>query len=313
MNERELRLLHSLLGILRSIQQDIHAIHEQGRTENTNERLPTKVDIQSEIRLPVAVSEYYAAEQSEGPKDRRRDRIRLRLEVAALIAAVSAGFFTFRTLHQIQRQADAAQRQVAIMQQQLETTDRPWVTVEVMANTEWVPGALIGGPLIFDKDGRGSLAFKIIYKNIGKSVASHVYDRTEAWAMGITDRPQMALDEQRRVCNGPNTYTKNTLPIDIRYTLFPQDPQVAFVSTGFETKQIAAPSGFGILKNGKPVQPFIIGCVDYDYAYSTVPHQTGFIYEVYGSKAHQGIQTLITIPVDRLTFEPYAFGGKYAY
>jgi hypothetical protein len=66
-------------------------------------------------------------------------------------------------------------------------------------------------------------------------------------------------------------------------------------------------------QNGKPVVPLVIGCVDYDYPSSSTPHQTGFIYEVWGSKGHQGIQTLVTVPVDKLTFEPYAYGGKYAY
>ncbi len=314
MNERLLRLLYSTREIIRSIHQDIQAIYEKENSQSNQDRPPIKLDISSEIRLPVSVSEYYASEQNESQKGRRLDRIRLGLETAALIAAISAGIFTLLTLHQVQRQADAAQAQVSIMQQQLEATDRPWVKIDATANTDWKRGAMIGGPLSFDAEGHGSLTAKLTLTNTGRSVANHVYLRQKILATGL-DAAEMDLPpyEQKTLCDGPNQYIKDKHKIDPRYTIFPNDTQVEFMASGFDTKQVRMLPSPIPFKNGKPIQLYLIGCVDYDYSLSTGPHQTGFIYEVYGDKMHQGIQTLMTIPVDQLTFEPYAFGGKYAY
>ena len=66
-------------------------------------------------------------------------------------------------------------------------------------------------------------------------------------------------------------------------------------------------------KNGKPIWLLVVGCVDYDYSSSSSSHQTGFIYQVYGKNPLHGIQTRMTFSVDQLSFEPYTFGGKYAY
>jgi hypothetical protein len=246
------------------------------------------------VRLPVSVTEYYTSENSEGPKDRRRDRIRLGLEIAALIAAILAGVFTFRTLAQVRRQADAAQTQVGIMQKQLEATDRPWISVDITANTEYVRGAIVGGPLFFDQNGFGRMAAKIVMRNIGNSVASRVYIRELVLAIGL-DATEMTRPsaEQKKLCAGPNRYARDPNirdTIDPRFTIFPKDSQVEYENVGFPTKdilEIPTPRPF---KNGKPVQVFLIACVDYEYALPQVPHQTGFIYEVFGDRSHHGVQ-----------------------
>jgi hypothetical protein len=192
--------------------------------------------------------------------------------------------------------------------------DRPWVRIEVAANTDWVPESIAGGPLSFDEQGRGSFTSKITLTNVGRSVASHAYVRTKAVTIGIGDPPDTPLNEQRRLCSGPNPYTDGRKQsTDPRYTIFPDDTQIEFDIQGFDTQQIKDRPEGPKFRNGKPLHVFLVGCADYDYLASAFSHQTGFVYEVYGSKTHQGIQTLMTIPVDKLTFEPYAFGGKYAY
>ncbi len=80
----------------------------------------------------------------------------------------------------------------------------------------------------------------------------------------------------------------------------------------FDTKQIPAPRGIP-LANGKAIHVFLIGCVDYDYPSSAKPHQSGFIYELFGKLPIHEIRTLMSIPVDQFEFKPNAFGGKYAY
>jgi hypothetical protein len=203
-----------------------------------------------------------------------------------------------------------------IFQEQLELmqdADRPWVTVEITANTDWVPGAIVGGPLAFDQGGHGNLTSKITMKNIGKSVATHVYIRSKALAIGLTDPLSIPLEYQKTLCSGLNTYAKNKSLPDSRYTIFPDDIQVEFDIRGVDAKQIEERPEFLTLKNGKPIALLLVGCVDYEYASSPKPHQTGFVYEISGKNPTHGIQTLMTFSVDQLNFQPYAFGGKYAY
>lgn len=213
-----------------------------------------------------------------------------------------------------QKSVGSLNNQLGVMREQLEITDRPWITVKITACTECGPRDIRGGPLSFDGDGRGRLTYNIALDNTGKSVASRVYVRSKALAIGL-DAVEMntPLNEQKNLCSGPNLYANNKLPFDERQTIFPNAPNVTSVVTGFDTKQIRDMPEFQFTR-GKPVQPFVVGCVDYEYATSSINHQTGFIYQVFGGKTHQGIQIRDTVPVDSLTFEPYFLGqgGNYA-
>ncbi len=101
-------------------------------------------------------------------------------------------------------------------------------------------------------------------------------------------------------------------PHQVAYTIFPNETQIEGTSLDIETKDIQS-LPIEHLKLGKPVMPFIVGCVDYRYGYSSTLHQTGFVYQVYGDKNNQGIQTGGIYPADQLVFQAYGFGGKYAY
>jgi hypothetical protein len=313
--DSEFGFRRSILSILRSISQGIESINHKYRAKDNTQEPPPQPNIQVSIGCPPAVTEYYKAENANSKKYNRRDSIRLGLEVVGLGAVLLGGWYAYRTFCEVRRQANYAQGQLETMQKQFEATDRPWIAVEITANTDWVPGSVVGGPLFFDQAGVGHMAAKITLKNIGRSVASHAYIRETVFAVGLDpaelQRPPM---EQKKLCSGPNPYTKPgaQMKIDPRFTIFPNDTQVEWESIGFPTAQIPEAELGRPLRNGKPVEPFLVGCVDYEYAASKVPRQTGFIYQVFGSKNHQGIQTLMVIPADKLTFEPWAFGGKYA-
>lgn len=197
----------------------------------------------------------------------------------------------------------------------MKDADRPWIKVKVTANTDYVPGSIIGGPLSFDQEGRGSVTSKISLENIGRSVAVHVYVRAKMVAIGISaDQLGIPIEEQRKLCDGLNTYDIQQHALDPRYTIFPNDTEVEFQRLGFETSQIEMRPEDRDLKNGKPVEVFLVGCVDYGYSSgASSPRQTGFIYQMLGKNPRHGIQTLMTFSVDQLSFEPYVFGGQYAY
>lgn len=231
-----------------------------------------------------------------------------------------------------QSAAKAATNQLGLMKKQLDMTERPWIEVTLTANTEWEPGPGLdmprfasqnGGPLNFDQDGRGFLSFKLNMKNVGNSVAEHVYPRIKVLVEGrfspgfnFTKTP---LEKQIALCGKPNEFIRGTRSHedrpapDERFTIFPKDTESEYSLEPIDTKQLAEnPPEFG-LKSGKLVDIYIVGCVDYDYSFSSIPHQTGFIYTVYGKHPLHAIQSKMTFTPDQLDFEPYWWGGKYAY
>jgi hypothetical protein len=275
--------------------------------ERSKEQHETK--IRGEVWFPERVEHARSAQQEK--QHATQNVIAVTTFLAALAASIYAGIAACQ-LKEMRKATIAATKSANTAAAQLELTDRAWVTVEITACTECGPRDIRGGPLTFGKDGRGSLTFTISLKNIGKSVANHAWPRFKPLAIGwddlLTDPYKMPLDEQRKLCSGPADNSKIE-----GYTIFPNDAQVeVWGPMGFDTKQIRENLNLH-LKNGKPIRPLLIGCVDYDYPSSTAQHQTGFIYEAHIGKTNQVIQTLVPVPIDQLTFRPYGFGGKYAY
>lgn len=209
-------------------------------------------------------------------------------------------------------QLSETRKQVSIVRNQLEVTDRPRVKIEITACTVCGDRDIRGGPLTFDKTGRGSLTFRAIFKNIGNSVADNVTLRYRPTPIGAFNSPvnesTTLVEEQKRLCSESNEEKGFNIG-----SVFPQDthPEV-FGPAGFDTSNVPDSPPDLALKNGKAIDLFVVGCVDYEWATSSKPHQTGFIYSVTEINPPHGIQTLMTIPVDRLSFEAYGFGGQYA-
>lgn len=255
--------------------------------EPTSERSPSPADVCAAICRWL--DRYWDAPRE---KSKPTDVAMVFLTILVVVAAFLSAYYF--------------QKQLDVMRRQFEATDRPWITVEVTANTDYVPGAFIGGPLTFDPDGSAHLTWKYTLKNIGRSVANQVYIRETALTMSPFDpHLKLPLEMQRDLCGKPRT-TAGIL------TIFPNETKEVFASKVVDTKDVKDMPELR-LKRGKPVTFFVAGCVDYQFATSTANHQTGYIYQVWGSKTHQGIQVGTTIPVDQLSFEPYPFEDVNAY
>jgi hypothetical protein len=105
------------------------AIGENTETQNTHRNQDAKPDPQVPVSLPVSTIQYCESQARDEPKKKRREAVRLLLEILALGAAVLLAIFTYRSLQETKRYARSAQEQVVIMQRQLEATDRPWMKV----------------------------------------------------------------------------------------------------------------------------------------------------------------------------------------
>ena len=210
-------------------------------------------------------------------------------------------------------QSQSLDQQLGLMKDSIELTDRPWVSVEVTPNTEYVPGAIIGGPLTFDADGNGGLTYRVKMTNAGHSVAANVELRAKVFPMAATDRFDLPEKEQSKVCeeNKPQENSIHAGPG--HYAIFPNnDYRIEFGREVFSTKDIFVnPQLFPNLKSGKPLFLFVLGCVRYTYKNATHPHATGFIFEVKGARG-QAIQTKRNVAVKDLEFEKY-FTGDFAY
>jgi len=204
------------------------ALHEQANavranTEATEKATKQKVE-QPPLASPLPVELYNSiATTVQGETKTHiknswdwRDYLRLSAELIGLIVLVWYACTTRGLWIE-------SQKQVGIMQKQLELTDRPWVKINVTANTDWVPGAIIGGPLMFDRDGRGSLTAKIVLENIGKSVANHAYVREQPFATGRLRKKWRRLSNSKRCFAMGQTRIREINPSrsirDTRYSL----------------------------------------------------------------------------------------------
>ncbi len=131
MRDDLIRLIRSGVKALDALRSSIDkntdaAQMQRSRADSTSD-LTTITTVQPEITLPPAVQGYYEAEQRERPSKNRWERAKRFIETVAFLAALAAAFFTYKTLKQVQRQADAAQAQVEIMRN---SQSAPWVGLE---------------------------------------------------------------------------------------------------------------------------------------------------------------------------------------
>ena len=199
------------------------------------------------------------------------------------------------------------QKQLTVMREQFEVTDRAWVKVTVTPNTDSVPGAVFGGALTFDANGDAHMNIRSDLKNVGRSAATSVRIRQRLIPVSpIFLDFKMPIRAQQELCHQPFSDAKNPW----MRTIFPDDskPDVAGMSVStLDVKD--APKEIGA-SGGKPITFFYVGCVDYQSASSKSIHQTGFVYEVV-TKSGQVINVGRNVPVDQLAFEEW-FGGDYA-
>lgn len=160
--------VRSLDAFKASLDQYGSAIRKHDQTSENQNQKPLPIDLRSELRFPVSVSEYYEAEQRERKSAWRQ--IRGGLEIVGVTVAVVLATLTYHTLQKVSSQANSAQNQVVIMQQQLEATDRPWVEVVSVESTD--------GITFYRRIDNGlaglHASFKMRVKNIGHSAAIHI-------------------------------------------------------------------------------------------------------------------------------------------
>src|SRR5271166_6628935 len=150
--------------------------------------------------------------------------------------------------------ADAAIKTAQIGQQQLDTSQRPWITEVTQIAT----------PIEFNVNGM-RITFLFTLDNIGHSPAENVW--VDAKLINtIVNTPSVA--EHQRLCNGPTSGT-------LGETLFPGKPfswAWSWTIPWNEIQGTIAPNLLG---------PLLYGCIEYNYGLSTTRHSTPFRYAVF--------------------------------
>jgi hypothetical protein len=214
------------------------------------------------------------------------------------------------------------ERGLQISQRQLEQSERAWLKVSVTADSGFE----------FTSDGGARITVRAHIQNIGNSAATGITSSVKLVLSPLDDsrggKPffDEPLRQQTELCE---KLTKTPIATgktqsDFEQVIFPNDTDGSIghgtvVSKGEVDK--AKKSVFGKSGAEELIAPFIVGCVDYQFATATQHHQTGFIYmlqhhdrtlppNIYPIRAIRVGHSIAAADVD---IEKWSFGGFYAY
>ena len=250
-----IRLLSAIATLIVILNKVIKPVNVESKSDDSAKHpAPSPID----IRLPIAVTEYYEAEQRNRKESDCRRRLIIGIEIVALVTAISLAILTWRTVQEIQEQGN-------IMKQQILADNRPLVSIEIID-----PGGFEIG-----KD----FQFKYRIINYGNSPAVGIYINITAllWQNnGLTDFAAL----QKRMCEfGMRSEPYGTGPL----VLFPQQDHLemivvdVFSKAAIEKSLEQAPQIEGL--KWVTISPYIYGCVIYR-AFDNTIHKTPFSVEI---------------------------------
>lgn len=229
--------------------------------------------------------------------ERRKRTLKFWIELVAALATVAIAALTYAYVHY-------SSKQWQTMRQELEISERPWISV--------APVQFSG--LTFDNNG-GRFTIRLLIKNTGHSPATHVQLQAKLipikFGQEVFSEP---VKEQRRLCNSAST--RKGREEFAAFTLFPDEQTTRDAGMSMTPDEIKSAE----TKPPKWDKPFIVvlvaGCVDYQFEFERGHHQTGFLYQLWridpkdpfnGAATYSGE----SLPSSSLRLEPYPFGGSY--
>jgi hypothetical protein len=214
-------------------------------------------------------------------------------------------------------QLKATQRQLVVMQTQLESADRPWLKVT---------GAVPSHPMVFHTAGSIQVpgndfvntGIKVTVENVGHSVALDVTTRAQMVLVSMTKgaenyvlasplQDSYPFKMQKKLCSEA---ARPTLPIN----LFPGDSNND--QNGDDEDMALSGKTFAIPGDvaSQKILVYFVGCVDYRISTSGKTHRSDFIYELMGiDPTQRNVNGLFTVgtdlPITNLRLEKWGFGG----
>lgn len=193
------------------------------------------------------------------------------------------------------KSATESAQQLAILQRQLEVSQRAWITIR---------NVKAEGVRTFDKRNGISINQVITFQNVGNLPATEIHVEPFMYfadtSPSIIPLPQAIRNQQDTCIRGfpePKTFH-----FSISQTAFPT------VSKDFHF-------GAGIPLNypnevsaGGRIEPMLVGCIYYKFSSSDRVHETGFIYQVMRRKPDGALVNLRLgedVPADEIVFADY--------
>jgi hypothetical protein len=196
------------------------------------------------------------------------------------------------------KQVVAVNGQMSIMQQQLEASDRPWISVDASASS----------PLTYDSSGI-RVTFAFVPKNIGRSPAQNIWIEPALTIGSMGDDYRSA---QKHICD--KIATRGRVVGFPGYILFPGDHYTQEESLGMSDADIDSHwSKFELSRGPIDVVPLIlVGCVDYTFEASPRHHQTSFAFDVRMRDGRLVLKSKTPLAPESLILMRLLFGGYSA-
>ncbi len=212
---------------------------------------------------------------------------------AALTAIIA--FYSIRAANAAKKSAEAAKSAADTAARQLEMTDRPWITIDVV----------ITSALNYDSKGV-RMNFSFVPKNIGHSPAQNVLIIPELVPVFMGDDVR---EIQKKICDSV-PQINSAFP---KYVLFPEEPFSE--PFGLDISAEAIKAHWGKLPPGKglpdPIPIGIVGCVDYTYETSSRHHQTGFAFDILMKDGRLPLRSLTPLDPNLLILRQHGFFGSH--
>jgi hypothetical protein len=202
--------------------------------------------------------------------------------LATVVMAVFTGFLAKYAADQ----GAITERQLNMMERQIDAAERPWIAVS------FVPI----GPLSFDKDG-GELRLKVTLKNTGHTPAVGVATNAEG---NFPNTPEEILAKQKEICQAFSFGSAN-----FGDTIFPNETATFEINASFSDEDMA--KGKAPIKDMGLFRHATVGvCVGYKFAFdhdlASDNHHSGFATQLFRKDADGGGRILPdrTVPLSQL-------------
>jgi hypothetical protein len=274
--ERTLPLVRILGEVKKSLDRLVETISESQQSKSAQGKPETQTESKTVVRLPVEVTEYYRSAQSDRPKQNRRDRLRLRLEIIGVILASAIAVSTLCSLF-------IFNGQLKEMQRATEISERPWLSVEA---------APVNG-LVFVNGEQAVLKLNLSIKNVGKSIAKDVQTDAKMFPTAAGIPAGIDADKnQRELCDHPKLTQLGSLDLFPTDNPVEREMDISAIPSAIATQAVTYPGD----NPRRFVGFYVVGCVSYHSSFGDKIHQTLFSYLLIGPPLTSPDGKLLTLP-----------------
>jgi hypothetical protein len=285
-----------LFGVLTGIkkQNQKNAAHDSNSAAERSD-CPSQPII-AEVRFPEAVERERRANQE------KQHSLQKQLVIATWFTFVAVFIYAGITLGLWYE----TNRNAKIASQQLEMSERPWISAKLAFTGPPSPFHKPVG-LTFNKDGSATLAAFVVFKNIGHTIATDIYDDT-ATLLPFSKSADFAKEMKKR-----NDRCDNIRQVDLRGmslrgpALFPGEEGSHRIEVPISKADIDTVTNTPTPSKVRVISILIHGCVSYESSINNTIHQTRFLYILMPVGFGSG-----TLPPSKLQLIEYPFNSKDA-